>query len=182
MGDLSFVLAVAAGGHAFFSGGPCEAAGRDALVRAVSETSAPPIAETRNSEPDTAPRSEMRCYALARDLTRGDVITARDLETGPCPPSSGRQPLRYDSVSAVLTASEDIPRGARVGPLVIDGLSAHAKGATAAAGFHHGAVTVERSVELLQPAPAQGRVMVRTADGDTFSVEVGALALRERAE
>jgi hypothetical protein len=172
----SVVLAVTLTLTAEVSFHACQTAGLDEASIAARATDSVSV-DANASNPD-----RRACYALTAPRARGDLIAARDLSPASCTPAVTSQPIRFDGVRRALVATEAMSPGARIGPLHIDHIPTQTTGDEMSATFQIGAVTVERSLRLLEAAPSQGTVMVRSADGEVFPVDVQSLSRMEHAK
>lgn len=113
------------------------------------------------------------CFAAARDLPVGSVLTVDDVTATPCMVSTRRAPLRYDRVARAPVVATAIPAGTylgRLAPLVAIRID---KDQRLTLRSSSGPVVIEREVVAVQPGSAGARIFVRDASGQVFSVRVG---------
>lgn len=106
------------------------------------------------------------CLAVLHPVSAGALAVRGDFADAPC---DGALPaFRYDRAARTLRAGRDLAPGERVrGPASL--LSVVRPGDHLALRAHVGPVVVEREVEVVEPARAGEKIIVRGADGHVFS-------------
>ncbi len=108
------------------------------------------------------------CYVAATFIAEGAAILAGDLNTTSCADAPRRAPVRYDRRHGIARASHDIMEGDALGRLAPAPTAIAESRRAVTLVTRIGPVTVERSVETVQPS-AGGAVFVRDRDGRVFA-------------
>lgn len=116
-----------------------------------------------------APAGQGTCFAAARAIPQGTVLTAGDVTPVACKAAT-RPPLRYDATSGNPVATAAIPARSYLGRLAPVGNAVIPAGTELTLRSSSGVVTIERRVTALQPGHAGGRVFVRASSGEVFAV------------
>jgi flagella basal body P-ring formation protein FlgA len=109
------------------------------------------------------------CFAAAHDLPAGSSLAAADLAPADCRIDAKRAPLRYDRASGVPVTVAAVAAGTYLGHVLPVADARVAKGDKLVLRSSAGPVTIERTVEAMQPARSGGRVFVRDSEGKIFA-------------
>lgn len=109
------------------------------------------------------------CFAAARPIAAGAVLTAADLAPAPCK-AAGRPPLRYDRASGHPVALAALSAGTYLGRLAPIGDRLIPAGTPLVLRSRAGVVTIERNVTAMQPGRSGSRMFVRDSSGEIFAV------------
>jgi hypothetical protein len=110
--------------------------------------------------------AEAACLRALRALAAGDVAVAADFAEAPCEAAGAA--LAYDRGLRVARLRRDVVAGevVRGAPAMLSSVRP-GQGLTLQA--RSGPVTVERRVEVVRPARAGERILVKGADGRVFA-------------
>jgi flagella basal body P-ring formation protein FlgA len=112
------------------------------------------------------------CLRVARPLAAGTVALVDDFTAAPCA-SALSGALRAAGVGGFVVASRDLAPGELIAAPPARRLALYRPGQTVRLRYAVGAVTIERAVQVVQPAGRDEAVFVRGADGAVFSAAVG---------
>jgi hypothetical protein len=133
-----------------------------------------PAATIRLRAPHRAPVGAFECYSARRAISAGEAISADDVERAPCSADvSVRAPVRYEAMHGLMRAAEDIAAGQLLGRMMGPPHPITETGRQMTLTIAIGPVTIERSVETVQPSRG-GAIFVRNEDGHVFSAPMNA--------
>jgi flagella basal body P-ring formation protein FlgA len=116
------------------------------------------------------------CYAAARSVPEGQIITAADVEPAPCGPRERVEAVAHDREALAPYARRSIAAAEYLGQIrpARERRIARNREVTLVTGGP--GVAVARSVTTLQPGREGEMVFIRTADGAVFAVPLSNLA------
>ena len=112
------------------------------------------------------------CFAVARDLARGTMVTASDFIADACPEKRPSGMLAFDRANGILRASADLKTGMAVGRISPATAPAVEKGSKLTLVARSGPIRVERPVVALQAGRVDGRIFVIDEERNVTSVPV----------
>lgn len=110
------------------------------------------------------------CFATARDVPQGAVLRAEDLVAVDCREDSTRTRLGYDRAARAPVANAPLAAGTYLGRVAPPSGAMVAPGEQLTLRSSAGPVIIERTVTALQLGRSGGRLFVRDAQGQVFSV------------
>jgi hypothetical protein len=109
------------------------------------------------------------CFATARDVAAGAVVTIEDVVAVPCEKATPRPATRYDRAQGTTVFGTAMAAGTYLGRLAPPERAMVRKGAVLTLRSAAGPVVVERQVTALQPGRSGGRLFVRDSSGEVFA-------------
>lgn len=136
---------------------------------------------TLRAAPDASATRSGDCFAATTRFAKGEFISAMRVEKAPCQIASDKSEeekalIGYDRDARAPVAQKDVPRGAYLGAIRPITDRRLAKNAEALLVTGTRAVTITRSVTTMQAGREGRSVLVRTLDGEFFTVPVSHLS------
>jgi hypothetical protein len=130
--------------------------------------------EGKPLHPVTSPAP--RCFTLHQDLKAGDYLQTANVSPTPCIARPSSLPLRFDRRVNAPQLAAPLPAGTYLGPVVLSGKPVVDEGTQLSLILRTGPVTIERSVQAVQPSRLGTAVFIRTQDGTILSSRIASAA------
>ena len=113
------------------------------------------------------------CYEVAVAVPAGQPVTPADVAVVPCDQQRDAASVRLDLANGSLLAGEALAQGTYVGSARLTDPPAVRRGEMLTLRSQSGPVIIERPVVAMQASSqAEGRIFVRTDDGQVFATDV----------
>lgn len=113
------------------------------------------------------------CFATRHTIPAGRYLIADDAAPVPCDPAASRAKLSYDRKAGAVFAGSELTAFTYLGSVSLPGAAPLKAGSKLVLRTVSGPVTIDRTVQALQPARPGSRLFVRTNDGEILSRRLG---------
>ena len=116
--------------------------------------------------------NKQKCHNFKRPVSKGKAITAADLSVVPCDQNRELAAMKYNTLTSVLRATNDISAGSYAGSTVVTAIRYADTDDELVLRVVVGPVKIEKIVWALQPANGADRIFVKDRQGNVLRVPI----------